>query len=100
MEPKAQTGTRKRIPYTYPYTEEELYECRDPILVGERGDFDPFEGMSPRTRAAAKIKRDAEIAEIVKQLEEMSSDSSDDSDENRRRTKRKRKEQERRKRKK
>ena len=51
-----------RVPYTYPYTEEELWECRDPILVGERGDFDPYAGMSPRTKAVAKIVREAEIA--------------------------------------
>ena len=51
-----------RVPYTYPYTEKELWECRDPILVGERGDFDPYAGMSPRTKAVAKIVREAEIA--------------------------------------
>ena len=51
----------KRIPYTYPYTEQELIECRDPILVGERGDFDPFKGMGPEERREAEARRKIEI---------------------------------------
>ena len=61
----------KRIPYTYPYTEQELIECRDPILVGERGDFDPFKGMGPEERREAEARRKIEIDQLVKELEEM-----------------------------
>lgn len=63
MEDKPQTKAatappQRRIPYSGPpYTAEELYECRDPILVGERGDFDPFEGMGPEEKAIAMERR-------------------------------------------
>ena len=80
-----------RVPYTYPYTAQELYECRDPTLICERGDFDPFAGMSPRTKAIAKVKRDAEIKELIKELDAMDTDSSDEDAKKRKKNKKNKK---------
>ena len=76
-----------RVPYTWPYTKQELYECRDPIVLGEQESWDPYKGMGAVEKAKAKKVREAQIAELVKEMDAM--DSTDSEDERRNKKKRK-----------